>query len=693
MKLKQAILQVMGRDLLKEIVDGLEIDDVDRRSAQDMRYRLSRVRRATPTLLLDSLSEAEVKQVCDAIGIDGTGRRRVLVDRLLASERNSRSSRSPRLSESTATTEQTGTASVGAREITLLRGLLERLDADASSERPMFRGVVSDSEREALRALVSEPIEAVQQTPQPSDPPPIDDEDDRPPAPEPVQPHTIDETVLRYERSPKPDWVLCLDFGTAKSKACAATGGDELIEPDLIEIPLGTADEDDLDNSIFTVSSSVCIDDDGRMFAGSEAIKRSRRYGGSDEDVPRTRLDSLKQEISQTDPAGFENLYLSPAENPTQTSLTYEDAFTFFLAYLTDLATTHLEALTGTRYVRRRFTLPWWNDDQRQWAADLVARLLARAQLVADTFRGGWRDGIPVSEVKDVLRHASVHDDRLSWLVDRSTEDDATPMAKQGGLLEAVAAASGRVWKDRDARELMLVVDVGAGTTDLSLFLVVQDHRGRRAFPVAPCGACIRQAGEALDSFLEEELLRRANPGGDPRLKRRLTDDLRRQRVRRLKETLFTTGRVSVALPTDQTVEIGREDFLALSGVVAFAQNIRNRIRDFLREAHRSWGRVATGKGLTLVLTGGGCDLPMIRELERERWSIGGTEVGCRLAKRVPDLVAEELSAEFGQEYPQLAVALGGALPSLLDERNTQGEWLGSAPQHGPLTRYVTRGV
>ena len=302
MKLKQAILQVMGRDLLKEIVDSLEIDDVDRRRAQDMRYRLSRARRATPTLLLDSLSESEVKQVCDAIGVDGTGRRRVLVARLLASERNSRSSRTPTRSESTETTEQTGTTSVSGREITLLRGLLERLDADASSERPMFRGLVSDSEREALRALLSEPIEAVQPTPQPSDPPPIDDENDGQPAPAAVQPHTIDETVLRYERSPKPDWVLCLDFGTAKSKACAATGGDELNEPELIEIPLGKADKDDLDNSIFTVSSSVCIDDDGRMFAGSEAIKRSRRYGGSDEDPPRTRLDSLKQEISQNRP-------------------------------------------------------------------------------------------------------------------------------------------------------------------------------------------------------------------------------------------------------------------------------------------------------------------------------------------------------------------------------------------------------
>ena len=34
----------------------------------------------------------------------------------------------------------------------LLKNLLARLDADAEAERPLFRGVVSDAERAALRA-------------------------------------------------------------------------------------------------------------------------------------------------------------------------------------------------------------------------------------------------------------------------------------------------------------------------------------------------------------------------------------------------------------------------------------------------------------------------------------------------------------------------------------------------------------
>jgi DNA modification methylase len=83
MKLKQAILSVMGRDALKAAVDELEIEGVDRRSREEMRARISRTHRATPELLIERLSEAEVKVVCELIGVDSKGRRSALVESLL----------------------------------------------------------------------------------------------------------------------------------------------------------------------------------------------------------------------------------------------------------------------------------------------------------------------------------------------------------------------------------------------------------------------------------------------------------------------------------------------------------------------------------------------------------------------------------------------------------------------------------
>jgi len=83
MKLKHAILSVIGRDILKEIVDALEIEGVDRRSVKEMAAAASRARRATPEFLLEFLYEPQVKEVCELVGIDSRDRRKALVERLL----------------------------------------------------------------------------------------------------------------------------------------------------------------------------------------------------------------------------------------------------------------------------------------------------------------------------------------------------------------------------------------------------------------------------------------------------------------------------------------------------------------------------------------------------------------------------------------------------------------------------------
>jgi hypothetical protein len=83
MKLKQAILTIMDRETLKAVVDDLEIEDVDCRSAEDMRSKLSRRRSAEPAVLLAHLTEKQVKAVCEQMGVRSKGRRKELMERLL----------------------------------------------------------------------------------------------------------------------------------------------------------------------------------------------------------------------------------------------------------------------------------------------------------------------------------------------------------------------------------------------------------------------------------------------------------------------------------------------------------------------------------------------------------------------------------------------------------------------------------
>ena len=86
MTLKKAILEVMDRDDLKVVIDDFELECTDRRSREEMDGLISRNRRVGPGDLLQYLSESQVKQVCERLGVDGTGRRGQLIHRLLGTE-------------------------------------------------------------------------------------------------------------------------------------------------------------------------------------------------------------------------------------------------------------------------------------------------------------------------------------------------------------------------------------------------------------------------------------------------------------------------------------------------------------------------------------------------------------------------------------------------------------------------------
>lgn len=674
---KRSVLQELTLDELRTSLDYYELDVIDRRVRVQLVDALVRSRRVRIGDILDDLSRDRLKQLCQTLGLDETaGRKADLVRRLSEGA-------SPPAEEPPPANEPLAGDLLDAR--LLLKNLLDRLDADANSERPLFLSVVSKAERDALRALLqaigrpdpsAEPVTHVA----PVITPPKADA-----AREPLA-AVLDTTALRLAASPAPGWVLCLDFGTAKSKAFAATNDED--EPKLEPLPVGQADHD-LDGSVHEVSSCVWIDDDGKVFVGSEAVKLGMNYGG--ERDTRRPLDSLKQEISQVDPedGAAELARKLPRDVDPTSTLTYADAITIYLAYLTDLATTALESRLGTRYVRRRFTVPSWRETQREWAGNLIGKSLLRAQLLADTFHGRWRDGIPVEQVAQSVQVAATHDDKLMWIA--ATESDNLS-DWTNGILEALAAASARLWTDSSARDVMLVVDVGAGTTDLSLFWVVQ-RKGQlhRAWPIEGANGGIRQAGDTLDRLLVEALLRKGGLGLDA-TGERARRGLRRKGVRRLKETLFETGGITEVLVNDDIVTLTRDEFIDSEGVRKFAERIADEIQELLDGVHETWEKAAEAHGITLLLTGGGCDLPMVTSLKDRQWRLGKRVVPCRLAGRVPPRMANRFSQEFIQAYPRLAVAMGGALQMRLDEKDALSSWMGGAPTPGSLDRFPTRG-
>ena len=86
MNLKKAIISILGRDSLKPICRDFELE-TDHRSLEMMAAALASRKKITAEVLLDYLSEAQVKEVCGICGIPGTGRRGHLIKVLLRKER------------------------------------------------------------------------------------------------------------------------------------------------------------------------------------------------------------------------------------------------------------------------------------------------------------------------------------------------------------------------------------------------------------------------------------------------------------------------------------------------------------------------------------------------------------------------------------------------------------------------------
>ncbi len=308
----------------------------------------------------------------------------------------------------------------------LLQSLLSRIRGDDVPPSAPFRGLVSADELRALELLVDARARPAEGAAASGVGDSSSDADTTPLAATPEQPVTdrsaspsvlvpqrveLDRAALRQKAPDNPSITLCLDFGTARSKAFAAEAPGGGVGK-LFDLAVGK--EAGESGSVYSVTSSVWIDQNGQVFVGEEAVRRSLL--DLESGATRQRLDSLKQEISQIPGvAAVERRQLPRSVNPTAVPLTVEDAITLYLAYLTDIAGGALSTQHGApRYIRRRFALPCWDTSHRLWAAEVLGNCLRRAILLADTLRGRWLEGIPAELAKELLTAAAAHDEEVS---------------------------------------------------------------------------------------------------------------------------------------------------------------------------------------------------------------------------------------------------------------------------------------
>ena len=469
------------------------------------------------------------------------------------------------------------------------------------------------------------------------------------PAVTPEESVALDLSVLSLPEA-NANYRVCLDFGTAMSKA-TLVHDDELDGMEDIQVlKLGLpGDQEEIDEVMLV--SSVFIDIEGLLWFGQNAVAHAQAAS----DGSSSRMDNIKRALSE------DNLGepVSITYNPTVHDLTYED---IVLAYLTFFTWTINYALQNDvdgieipRNFKRRFAMPCFPRPSALKVGDKLKILLGEAQILADTFGETIHQGLPLPLFLSTLKQLRAEKRRYSFIDGSVTE----PLGVAGSLLSWQASQD----------SLALVVDIGAGTSDFSLYRlnVVVNEDGEiiksSAGEVDGTARCITEAGNHLDKILMAMILKKSGVDASHPKYPNLTHALERE-IRFHKESLFgPAAEAAITLYTGDAVDVSLDEFLAQPAVQSFEKSLQATLVEILESAHPdwiNWVRAKADRNLTIVLTGGGATLPMAKKLAYGTVTAHGMTIPVQPAKAFPDWLRADYP-DLEDHYPRVAVSLGGA--------------------------------
>ncbi|MCP5177686.1 MAG: hypothetical protein H6997_09075 [Moraxellaceae bacterium] len=562
----------------------------------------------------------------------------------------------------------------------ILSNLRERIDT-ISDGRYRLEGVITQKELNALDFLLSDalheqpssilvsPTKPLQQSKEPAKAPEVLEPAEPVIEPEPVVEVELDLSVLDLPECGS-TYRVCLDFGTAMSKATFVNDNEDADLEQIHVLQLGIpGDQENIDYNMLI--SSLFIDNEGRIWFGYNAIEQSQAEleGGSQ------RLDNIKRWLSE----GNLSASVEKNHNPTSLDISYEHIVLAYLAFFTwtvnEALAVDVSELDVPRNFMRRFAMPCFPRANASEVERKLKRLLGEAQVLADTFKDEIHKGLLLTRFLSAVNQLRASNRSYSF-IDRSITE---PLGVAGSSLS---------WRSA-INSLSLVVDIGAGTSDFSLYRlhVVVDEYGdvdtskTVAMEVDKSARGITEAGNHLDQILKAFILNRAGITASHPKFINIAYHLERD-IRNHKETLFNTGAVFIVLYNDETVEISLEEFLSHDAVKAFETSLRNTMVDILESVDPSfidWVQINPTRRLVVVLTGGGAALPMAQQLAKGTLLVNGSNVAVAAAKAFPTWLEQDYP-DLEQDYPRIAVSLGGARKNLIQAKGvatTTGSGIG----------------
>jgi hypothetical protein len=206
-----------------------------------------------------------------------------------------------------------------------------------------------------------------------------------------------------------------------------------------------------------------------------------------------------------------------------------------------------------------------------------------------------------------------------------------------------------------DERRATLLVDVGAGTIDLGLFISVvpfeRSPRRRKLIPMCEPRSLLG-AGDVIDKALVDLMVSQLGSSRNPDLPRFQND------IRRNKERLFNEGTVSLGRTT-----VKREELERAAPLVKMAKQLKAELGEMFEEGATKHS-VQLGYShhrilnMDLIFAGGGGNLTFLRRTIGKTVNLGTTPL-----RTVPVDCPELDNWPVEASRARMAVAIGGTTP------------------------------
>lgn len=446
---------------------------------------------------------------------------------------------------------------------------------------------------------------------------------------------------------------ICIDFGTALSKACVCLDPSAPLEVSVRPIPLGLASE--AEHPLLT--PSVMFVDNGRLYFGPVAFAHAHR-GVS---LNRDPLLSFKSVLAAKDINEALAGKLPPSVDPTGT-FRQRDALVLYLAYLDQLIREALRRVPNippsVAEARRRYTSPAWERGGDVDQAFMVifnegasvSRRLGRLLLSPE--------GISIAQCRDALEKAV------------NAPDDGI---LDTGIFEPHAAAAAALAYTNAPTRFVFVFDMGAGTTDIAAFDFNDTIDPPTLEEIKEARQSCALAGDEIDRILVDLIMQKRGPVNreeDLRFKRML-----KLHARAMKRALFAEGKVNIKdgwKATTVRVQDLTEDDQFRAFVAKLGEAVGQSLSIVAQHAHASGGHT-----IDVVLAGGGSHLAFIPELVRSVGVTAAAGLQLRIGPLSPaNVLYANVDQYFVSVFPQIAMSVGGSLVELQ-----------SAPTDVPLGR------